>query len=727
MKRKRSSGPKPVQKDLNLPILQKSQEVLSALAANDVLILVSDTGSGKTTQLPQIILDNVPNSSILVTQPRRVAAITVASRVAAERRSTVGDIVGYAVRFQNKSSRITTRIRYVTDGVLLREALTDGFSALKKRYSHVIIDEVHERSVNTDITLGVIRETLAPPNSASKEKTSPPGLASLLRSKLAFKVVIMSATTDAEKIAQFFRDGTSLSVKQLGISGRIYKVNQMFATQPVPDYVDGAIEAALQVHTGYPTSGHILVFLPGQEDIMSAISLLKTKLRYRFNKEQRRSVIILPLFAAQPPTEQLRAIAELPESMRSTHRKIIFATNIAETSITIPGVSYVVDSGVAKVRTLVPHNGLYTDVLRVQPISQAQAEQRKGRAGRTGTGYLFRLYTQEHYNALEKYPKPEILRADATATQLQIIALTHFGRKRPGYNHLQFPLLDKIPRHAREIALETLLALGAVDKAMSLTETGELMARIPASPMLARSLLESTRLGCVDSMISTAAVLSVEGSIFLRPSNKIEQVKAAHRRFLSPQGDHLTLVNALHAYEQLGSDERKIEFCRDHFLNHRTLVTAENVRNQLDVVMSQGDMVSWGLTHPFPMGVREELEESSVEELVRRCLVAGYFRNIARRRAEDGKYVPIGNANALNSFEHSVDIHPSSSFRAFRQKKNPPLVIYDELVCTTKMYLRTVCAIEYSWVPLHSNNYFKMNNSAVSGAVPKPQPSNNHK
>ncbi|CAN8071131.1 unnamed protein product [Agarophyton chilense] len=712
MKRKRTAAVAVVEKDQSLPVIQKSQEILSALAANDVLILVSETGSGKTTQLPQIILDNSPGSSVLVTQPRRVAAITVANRVASERGSILGDIVGYAVRFENKSSRTATRIRYVTDGVLLRETLTDGFSALKRRYSHIIIDEVHERSVNTDIVLGVIKETLTPPTIPAEKQKTLTGISGLLRSKLAFKVVIMSATTDAEKISFFFRSGTDLSVKKLGISGRTYKVNMMFATEPVSDYVDGAVEAAFQVHTGYPTSGHILVFLPGQEDIMSAIGLLKAKLRHRLSKDQRRSVIILPLFAAQPPQEQLRAIADLPESMRRTHRKIIFATNIAETSITIPGIGYVVDSGVAKVRTLIPHNGLYTEVLRVQPISQAQAEQRKGRAGRTGPSYLFRLYTQEHYNKLEKYPKPEILRVDATATQLQIIALTHFGRKQPVHNHLRFPLLDKVPRHTRERALETLYALGALDKHMNLTQTGELMARIPATPMLARSLMESLRLGCVDSMLSTAAILSVEGSIFLRPPTKMDRAKAAHRRFVSFYGDHLTLVNALHAYVQR-VPSKKLEFCKDHFLNQRTLESAEKIRNQLVVVMQHADMVSWGLTHPFPKGVQEELEDSSSEDLVRRCLVAGYFRHIARRRNEDGKYVPIGNVKGVNSLETGVDIHPSSSFRSFKQKKIPALVIYDELVWTTKIYLRTVCSIEHSWVSLHSGNYFKVKTFGV--------------
>lgn len=710
----------PYKRDLTLPVLQKSEDILTALATNDVLILVSETGSGKTTQLPQLILDSDRSASIVVTQPRRVAAITVASRVAAERGITVGDQVGYAVRFEDKSQRGLTRIRYVTDGVLLREALSDGFRGLKKRYSHVIIDEVHERSVNTDIVLGIIKETLtAPTNNKTSSSSLPPKnemLSNMIRSKLAFKVVIMSATTDAEKIALFFRNKTSLNVKQLGISGRSHSVKRMMSSEPVRDYVAGAVEAALLIHTKFanPTEpGDILVFLPGQDDILAAISLLKSRCKKELSKTKLKRLTILPLFAAQSRADQLRAIEPLPDDVKDEERKLVFSTNIAETSITIPDIKYVIDSCMVKVRTLIHHNGIYTDVLKVQPVSMAQAEQRKGRAGRTMSGGYFGLCTEQEYNKLDKYPTPEILRVDASATLLKIIALRHSTGKgkcsddEDMKNQLTFPLLDKIPKPSKERALETLLALGAIDSHMKLTKLGQLMARIPTGPMLARSLIESWRIGCLDAMLSVGAILSVEGGIFLMPSSKMDEAKAAHRRFLNPCGDHLTLVNVLNCFMQLNGASRKMEFCRDHFLNYRTLVSAESVRAQLNGILRHGDIVSWSLQEALPLEIASLLEEASIEELVRRCLVCGFFRNIARKRAEDGKYVPIGNAHGSQVVETGVDIHPSSALRSLRVKRNPALVIYDELVWTSKMYLRRVVSIEEAWVPSHSNNYFK--------------------
>lgn len=704
MKRKRPSLPTKVPRDPTLPILQKSAAILSAISANDVLILVSETGSGKTTQLPQLILDSDPAASIVITQPRRVAAITVANRVAAERGVSVGEEVGYAVRFEDKSQRGLTRVRYVTDGVLLREVLAGGGGGLKKRYSHVIVDEVHERSVNTDIVLGIIKDSLVS-TAASPVKGGASSFMARFRSQLAFKVIIMSATTDADKISSYFRDGTSLTVKSLLISGRTHKVSTMYSTHPVSDYVGGAVEAAEMVLSEYKKQGgDILVFLPGQDDINAAVSMLKKKIRVPKKGDSSR-VFVFPLYAALSPADQLQAIESLQEGMRETCRKVVFATNIAETSITIPGIRFVIDSGVAKVRTLVSHNGMYIDMLRVQTISQAQADQRKGRAGRTGPGYLYRLYTTEQYTKLDKYPKPEILRVDAASTLLHVIAMLH-STKREG-NHLSFPLLDKIPRHAQERALETLCALGAIDakEGMSLTRTGELMARIPTGPMLARTLLESVRVGCMDAVLSVAAVLSCDGGIFISPTHKMEEARNAHRRFVNAAGDHLTLVNALNGFVERENEARRKEFCMDHFLNYRTLESAMCIRKQLDGIMSHGDMMSWGLKHALEKDVAVQCEEAGMEELVGRCLVAGYFKQIARKRSEDGKYVPLGKTGTEGGM--GIDIHPSSSLRQLRTRKNPRLVVYDELVLTTKMYLRTVACVEEEWVVAHCNKYFR--------------------
>lgn len=710
----------------HLPILQKSDQILSALAANDVLIVIGETGSGKTTQLPQLIVNSDSSASVVVTQPRRVAAITVATRVASEREAQLGEEVGYAVRFQDKSKRGVTNIRYVTDGVLLREALSGGAMGLKKRYSHVIIDEVHERSVNTDLILGVVKQTLT---SASTKHASPATgfaaknelFAKMIRSKLPFKVVIMSATTDADKIARFFEKGTSLQVSVLDIPGRSYPVKVFYIAKPFTDLFDTVVTAAIQIHSSKPMNGDILVFLPGQEEIMSAIAILKDRMK---RSNEVKELRVFPLYAALSPDEQMHALEPVPDNLRGTVRKVIFATNIAETSLTIPGIVYVIDSGLAKVRSVIHDKGVFVDVLRTRPITAAEAQQRHGRAGRTERGTLFRLYTSDEFNKLEKYPLPEILRTDAAATMLNIIVLCDKAVKNKvqisspsvlkGRNTSMqlkefqtFPLMDEIPPKIKGSALETLCILGALDLNMDLQTVGRLMARIPVPPMLGRSLLESLRVGCVDAMISLAAVLSVEGSILISPASKRDTAKRAHKRFVSEFGDHLTLVNALNAFMQVSRYEKRREFCLDHFLNLRTLQSAEAIRLQLDKLMQHGEMVSWGLSNPLASEIAAQIAEESVDNLVRRCLVAGFFRHAARRRDEDGRYVPIGFSTGSQLMEKGVDIHPSSSLRALRKKGTPAFVIYNELILTSNAYLRTVISIEREWLHQHCSQHFK--------------------
>jgi HrpA-like RNA helicase len=686
MKRPRTSAPQ--QTFGELPVVQYRAKILGALRTSDVLILVSATGSGKTTQVPQIVLSADRNARIVITQPRRVAATTVASRVAAECESPVGDLVGYAVRFDDKSSRTRTRIRYVTDGVLLRESLSKGELA---RYSHVIVDEVHERSVNTDVVLGVLKRCL---------------LASRQRQDSSFgKVVIMSATTDADKMEEYFSRRGKLKVSSLHIPGRLHPVTPMYAAVPVQDFVDGAVTAALQIHVDYPMDGDILVFLPGQDEIMSALSLLSERVRRHLPAAMAKSVEARPLFASLSAAEQLRAITSLPSELRGKVRKVILSTNVAETSVTIPDVKYIVDSGMAKVRSLMSARGVTADVLRLEPISRAQAEQRKGRAGRTSHGYAFRLYTEAQFNALAEYPTPEILRVDAAGSVLQIIA---YDTAASGCGLRKFPFLDSPPKKTLALALESLMALGALDDEMKLTETGRLMSRIPTSPMLARSLLEACRLGCTEDMVILAAVLSVEGSVTAVKSGQRDSAKAAHRRFLNARGDHLTLLNMYQGFAGEQGHARRAEFCRDHFLNLRTLTSAESICGQLGAVMKDGAVQAWALANPVASD--SDLAESSADDLLRRCVVAGYFRNAARRRAEDGRYVLFGGHGGMpgaSSLAEGVDIHPSSVLFAGSSKRGPAFVVFGELVLTSKPYLRTVLAVEQSWLTLHSGRYYQ--------------------
>lgn len=671
-----------------LPVLEHSKRILSSIASHDVLILVSETGSGKTTQLPQLLLKAHPSANIVITQPRRVAAVSVANRVADEAGCAIGEKVGYAVRFDEKSRPGVTKLRYVTDGVLLRESMSAR--ALYDTYDFIVVDEVHERSVNTDVILGVVKRALLDARKEGKEgKEGPP-----------MKLVVMSATTDAEKLAKFFAARGGLKVATERIAGRLFPVRSMYAAEPVQDFVDGAVTAALQVHVDYAMDGDVLVFLPGQDEIMSAVGLMKERVKRYLPAKESRSVLSLPLFASLPAEEQARAVNGLDGALRGKVRKVIFSTNVAETSLTIPGVKYVVDSGMAKVRTLLSVRGMQADVLRLESISRAQAEQRKGRAGRMSAGIVFRLYTEVQHKAMAEYPVPEVLRVDAASTVLQIIA---YDAAASGPGLLKFPRLDSPPKKLLLHALETLVALGALDDEMHLTKIGELMARMPVAPMLARSLLESARLGCTEDMVVLAAILSVEGGVFFAPVTARDAARAAHRRFLSRAGDHLTLVNVYRAFAEEQGRAKRAAFCKDHFLNMRTLLSAESIVEQISRLMDAADIVDWSLAYPATAVM--EVDDADSQELLQRCVVAGFFRNAARRREEDGKYVLVGAGGVNTSLDVAgtgADVHPASVLSTGSAKRGPPLVVFNELVLTSKTYLRTVLSVEQSWLTAHS-------------------------
>lgn len=680
--------PRPATTDASLPVLSHSKRLMSTVASHDVVILVSETGSGKTTQLPQLLLRAHPTANIVITQPRRVAAVSVANRVAQEVGCPIGERVGYAVRFDEKSRPGVTKLRYVTDGVLLRESM--AARGLQETYDFVVVDEVHERSVNTDVILGVVKRALL---AARSKQAASDGRAPM-------KLVVMSATTDADKLANFYASRGRLTVATERIAGRLFPVQEMYAQEPVQDFVDGAVTTALQVHVDYPMDGDVLVFLPGQDEIMSAVGLMKERVKRYLPAKQSRSVLALPLFASLPAEEQARAVNGLDDALRGKVRKVIFSTNVAETSLTIPGVKYVVDSGMAKVRTLLSVRGMQADVLRLESISKAQAEQRKGRAGRMSAGMVFRLYTEVQQKAMTEYPVPEVLRVDAASTVLQIIA---YDDAASGPGLLKFPRLDSPPKKLLMHALESLMALGALDDGMQLTSVGALMARMPVAPMLARSLLESTRLGCTEDMVVLAAILSVEGGVFFSPATARDAARAAHRRFLSRAGDHLTLVNVYRAFSEESGRSKRAAFCKDHFLNMRTLLSAESIAAQIGRLMEASDILEWALAHPATAAM--EIDDVDSSELLQRCVVAGFFRNAARRREEDGKYVLVGLGGVNGSSDVAdtgADIHPSSVLSTGSAKRGPHLVVFNELVLTSKTYLRTVMAVEQSWLTAHS-------------------------
>lgn len=640
-----------------LPVAQHRASILKAFRAQDALIIVSETGSGKTTQVPQFILDaGSPPVTIAVTQPRRVAAISVAQRVAAERGGEVGGEVGYTVRFDSRADRQRTRIKYITDGMLLREAMADP---LLSAYDVVILDEVHERSVQTDILCAVAK-------AAQAERRA--------RGRALLKVLLMSATLDAEAFGAYFGGAPCLRIE-----GRAFPVTVLYTYEPVSDYVEAAVQTVVQIHEDEATKpslpgpraigGDVLVFLPGQEDIFAAGRLLRA--RAEALAPSAPALLVCELFAALSPAAQLRALAPAHGDVR----KVILATNIAETSLTIPGVQFVVDSGVAKVRAYSARKAM--DVLAVTPVSRASARQRAGRAGRDGPGKCFRLFTERSFHdALDDQPVPEIKRTNVTAV---ILALKAMGVADPA----AFDFVDAPPRAAVARALESLLQLGALDRNGGLTALGARMARFPLEPTHARALLAAEAEGSVGAMLTLVASLSADVPLFVRDANgDVDEggLDAARAQFASRHGDALLRVQVFNAAHEAHTGA---EWCQAHGVNRRAVLATARIRTQLvglwSRVVGPLDVAD---TAPGPGGGLSEADRRGL----RRALAAGLFMQSACRQA-DGSYVTVMSRD-------TVSVHPSSCM--FQRKA--PCVVYQELVVTRRRYIRDVTAVDEAWL-----------------------------
>jgi ATP-dependent RNA helicase DHR2 len=678
-----------------LPIWARQQDIKKALQENDVLVLSGETGSGKSTQLPQFLLESKwCTKCIAVTQPRRVAAISLARRVAEEMGTPLGNSspaskVGYSVRFDDSTSP-STRIKYLTEGMLLQEMLRD--SAMSQ-YSCVVVDEVHERSVNVDLLLGFLKGIV---KGVNKKRKTP------------LKVVVMSATADVDGIARFFNepmpngdvlgdDGVadedggksdaaevqkkdvvakspapSKPVSTCHVEGRQYPVKLSYLDRPTDDVLQTAFEKIFQIHCKEPMPGDILVFLTGQETIQSLQKLLEeyaTNLTADYPK-----LLVLPLFAALPQHAQQRIFQSAPPNTR----KIILSTNIAETSVTVPGVRFVVDTGKAKIKQF--RNKLALDSLLIKPISRSSADQRKGRAGREAPGQCYRLYTQEGYNSLEKNATPEILRCDLSAA-----VLTMKARGVP--DPLSFPFLTPPPRDAMEKALLQLLQLTALDDDGSISTTGKSIARLPLTPTLGRVILSSAISDppCLRETIDIVACLSVE-NIFLNVETEETREQAADARgqLYRRSGDHMTLLAAVQAYAAENSDRKA--WAERHLISHRAMQSVMDVRKQLRAQCLQAKLLPKGSTFADgdDEGVRAADEE--LTERILKAFLSGFATNIARL-CPDGSYKTfVGN--------QTVAIHPSSVL--FGRKAEA--LIYNEFVFTNKAYARGVSAIQLKWL-----------------------------
>lgn len=571
----------------NLPIFPHGDEIRQKLRANDVMLLVGETGSGKSTQIPQFLVDErwcrptkatvtqddgskkelTVGGCIAITQPRRVAAISLARRVAEEMGTPLGSSspaskVGYSVRFDTSTSP-STRIKFLTEGMLLQEMLHDP--SLTK-YSAIVVDEVHERGVNVDLVLGFLR------NLVSGEKEG--------RGGVPLKVVVMSATADMESLMDFFKEGLQArggtkaingdsdqqdssqangedKVSVCHIKGRQFPVKTIYSPAPVHDFVDAALKVIFQIHYKEPMPGDILVFLTGQETVEALEHLVNeyaTGMDPALPKVQ-----VLPLFAALPQVAQQRVF--LPAPPRT--RKVILATNIAETSVTVSGVRFVVDCGKAKIKQFRTRLGL--DSLLVKPISKSAAIQRKGRAGREAPGQCYRLYTEKDYLALDETNTPEILRCDLSQALLNMKA-------RGVDDVMGFPFLTRPPRESLEKALLQLLSIDALEESGKISSIGLHIAKLPLTPTLGRVLLAAAEHGegCLLDVIDIISCLSVE-NIFLNTTSeeKKEEAEKARRDLYRREGDHLTMLATVQAYAAENTDRKA--WAERHMVSHRAM------------------------------------------------------------------------------------------------------------------------------------------------------------
>ena len=625
----------------NLPIYNMRDELVDMFRKNRITVVIGETGSGKTTQITQYLIEEGFGATgrIGCTQPRRVAAISVARRVSEEIGCKVGGFVGYSIRFEDCSSP-ETKIKYMTDGMLLREALIDkNLSA----YSVIMLDEAHERTIHTDILLGLLKETMK------------------VREDL--RLIVTSATLDAEKFSAFFSNCPILR-----IPGRVYPVKVFYSKEPEADYLESSISTVMQIHLTEP-KGDILVFLSGQEEIDTACQALQERIE-KFGKEIP-DLIILPCYSAMPSEKQTLIFEPAPEGAR----KCVVATNIAETSLTIDGIYYVIDAGFCKIKAFNPKLGM--DSLMVAPISQSSAEQRKGRAGRTGPGKCYRLYTYEAFmNEMNTTTIPEIQRTNLSNTVLMLKAM--------GINNLlEFEFMDRPSNQSLIAAMEQLYNLGALDKEGLLTKLGKRMSEFPLEPQMSKMLLTSVDLICSDEVITIVSMLSVP-SIFYRPRDKAQLADQKKAQFHHPEGDHLTLLTIYQAWKE---NNRSSNWCFENFIQARSLRKAEEVRKQLIAILDR---------YKLPLlSCRYDLAS------VRKSILAGYFCNVAKKNAKDGYFTMLDNTN--------VFIHPSSSMF----NKSPEWVLYHELVMTSKEYMREVSVIDPIWLIDVAPNFFKMNDPTI--------------
>jgi ATP-dependent helicase HrpA len=648
-----------------LPISAKRGDIAEAIRAHQVVIVCGETGSGKTTQLPKICLELGRGVQGMIghTQPRRIAARSVASRIAAELRTTLGDAVGYQVRFTDKTSS-ENFVKVMTDGILLAE--TQGERWLSQ-YDTLIIDEAHERSLNIDFLLGYVKQ--------------------MLPCRPELKLIITSATIDAERFSKHFDDAPVIEV-----SGRLYQVDVWYRPfdeddedeheidlpQAIIDAVDEVTARAANTaftkrsvgeggamarypQTGdsvanvsaRPSSGDVLVFLPGEREIREVAEALR--------KHHPQGAEILPLFARLSAQEQERIFAP-----GGGTRRIVLATNVAETSLTVPGIRFVIDSGLARINRYSYRNKV--ELLQVEKISQASANQRAGRCGRVMHGICVRLYSEEDFKARAEFGDPEILRSSLASVILRMGALK-LGEIE------DFPFVDAPASRMIADGYQLLAELGAVDEARKLTPVGEQLAKLPIDPRVGRMLVAAKQEGCLNEVLIIAAALSVQDPRE-RPMDKQEAVTQAHAEFLDERSDFLSYLSIWKWFEEAlkhkKSNRLLVRECHERFLSYLRLREWRELHGQLHALVAE---MGWRLN-----------EKAARYEEIHRALLAGLLGNIGFKSEEAGIY--------LGARQIKFVLSPASALK----KKGPKWVMAAELTETTRLFARGVAAIEPEWI-----------------------------
>lgn len=632
-----------------LPVHAQRQEFVEMYQKSQILVFVGETGSGKTTQIPQFVLfDDLPQLNgkmVACTQPRRVAAMSVAQRVAQEMDVTLGEEVGYSIRFEDMTSQKTI-LKYMTDGMLLREAMNDHDLT---RYSTIILDEAHERTLATDILMGLLKE--------------------VVQRRPDLKLIIMSATLDAQKFQKYF-----MNAPLLAVPGRTHPVEIFYTPEPERDYIEAALRTVLQIHASEP-EGDILLFLTGEEEIEEAVRKITLEVDEMIREADAGPLKTYPLYGTLPPMQQQRIFDPAPPPFKPggrPGRKCIVSTNIAETSLTIDGIVYVVDPGFSKQKVYNPR--IRVESLLVSPISKASAQQRAGRAGRTRPGKCFRLYTEEAFKReLIEQSYPEILRSNLASTVLEL--------KKLGVDDLvHFDLMDPPAPETLMRALEELNYLACLDDEGELTAMGKLASAFPLDPALAVMLISSPEFYCSNEILSLTALLSVP-QLFVRPASARKRADEMKDLFAHTDGDHLTMLNVYHAFKSPSAQDNPKQWCHDHFLSYRALQQADNVRLQLKRIMEREEVEL--LSTPF--------EDKKYYENIRRALVSGFFMQVAKK--DNKTYVTVKD-------NQTVLLHPSTVLG-----QDSEWVVYNEFVLTSKNYIRTVTAIKPEWLMEYDNYY----------------------